>query len=83
MTTKQALASAMNYAAAATNRTRSLAALAKEVPAAMFRRLVKQDPETMERDLQWATEGFQKAKAAYEAHCAEIGEPAYATWNED
>ena len=83
MTTKQALAQAMNHAAAETNRTRSLAALAKEVPAEMFLRLVKQEPGTMERDLQWAIEGFAKAKAEYEAHCAQIGEPAYATWNED
>ena len=83
MKTKQALCNAMNLAAGNTNRVRQLLAISKEISAATFERLSGQHPSTMERDLDWAQRDFQTAKADYEAHCKEIGVPAYATWSED
>lgn len=83
MTTKQALSEAMRLAAGHTGRVRALLALSKEVPAEMFIRLARQHPDTMERDLEWAEHDYQRAKAAYEQYCQEIGEPAYHTYNED
>lgn len=83
MNTKQALSEAMRHAAGYTGRVRALLALSKEVPAEMFTRLAGQHPDTMERDLEWAERDYQRAKAEYEKHCREIGEPAYYTYNED
>lgn len=83
MTTKEALSQAMNTAAGYTNRVRCLLAISQEMPEAQFQRLVGQHPDTMERDLAWAREDFERIKESYEAHCREIGEPAYSTYNED
>jgi len=83
MTTKDALSLAMNCAAGHTNRVRSLHAIAKEMPESDFMRLVGQHPSTMTRDLEYAERDFQQAKDAYEAHCKEIGVPAYAFYTHD
>jgi hypothetical protein len=83
MTTREALCNAMSLAAAHSNRVRSLAAVASAIPAELFLQLVGQHPDTMQRDLESALQDFQRAKSDYEAHCREVGVPAYATWNED
>ena len=83
MTTKEALDAAMNAAAGYTNRCRVLLAISQEMAEAQFERLAGQHPDTLERDVASAHADFERLKAAYEAHCAEIGQPAYATYNED
>jgi len=83
MKTKEALALAMHWAAAHCNRVRALAALAGQINPETFTRLAGQHPGTLQRDLQWAVDGYQQAKNAYEAYCREIGEPAYATYDYD
>lgn len=83
MTTKEALSEAMHMAAAHANRVRALKALSVAIDADEFYRLAKQHPLTIDRDLEWATADFQRIKGQYEAHCREIGVPAYATYSED
>ncbi len=83
MNTKTALSEAMSCAAAHCNRVRALLAISQELPEAQFERLAGQHPDTLERDLSLADADFQRLKAAYETHCAQIGEPAYAIYNDD
>lgn len=83
MTTKQALVEWMNAAAAHSNRVRALEKLAAVVPAKTFMQVAGQHPDTMERDIEWAREKFEAAKAAYETFCAETGQIAYATYDGD
>jgi hypothetical protein len=83
MTTKQALDLAVNLAAGHTNRLRSLAKVAAVIHEDLFYKTVGQHPLTIERDLQWAHNEFERVKAAYEDHCFSIGEPAYFTYSED
>ena len=82
-TTKIALCRAMEYAAAHTNRCRAVAELAKIVPAEDFIKATRQHPGTAERDVEWAHETFERAKAEYEQHCASLGVPAYVTYDGD
>ena len=83
MTIKSALSESMRLAAAYSNRVHTLLAIAQEMPESQFERLVGQTPKTIERDLQSARDDFERIKSVYEKHCAEIGESAYATYNED
>ncbi len=83
MNTKTALSEAMRHAAAHCNRIHALLAISQELPEAQFERLANQHPDTLERDLSLANDDFQRIKAVYEAHCAQIGEPAYAIYNDD
>lgn len=62
MTTKQALESALQSA----DQVRSLLAVSGFTPGAQF----------SEQDLALANAEFNRIKAAYEAHCKEIGELA-------
>ncbi len=82
-TVKFALDEAMRLAAAHCNRVHALVAIAQEMPEAQFQRLAGQHPDTLERDLSSANDDFQRLKTAYEAHCALIGQPAYAVYNDD
>lgn len=68
----------MGNAAAHVNRVRALLAVSLVMDPKEFERIVGQHPGTMQRDLEWAKRDYQQAKEAYEAYCAEIGEPAYA-----
>ena len=83
MSTKEALSLAMNLAAGHTYRVRQLKDLARGMLSEVFERVALQHPSTLERDLEWAHQEFVRVKEAYEAHCKEIGEPAYCTYNED
>ncbi len=83
ITVKFALGEAMRLAAAHCNRIHALIAIAQELPEAQFERLAHQHPDTLERDLSLANGDFQRLKIAYEAHCALIGQPAYAIYNDD
>lgn len=73
----------MNSTAGYCNRCRKLLALSKEIPEEQFIRLVGQHPGTMERDVEWAEQDFQRARLEYENHCASTGQTAYYTYNED
>jgi hypothetical protein len=81
VTTKEALSEAMSLAAAHTGRLRQLQAFARVFP--QFEQIAEQHPDTIDRDLAWAYEHFTRLKAQYEAHCASLNVPAYATYNED
>lgn len=85
MKTKQALDRAQSFAAAHTNRLRSLKAIADsgKLTDQEFFDLAGQAKCTIDRDLENASQEFATAKEDYLNHCAEIGVPAYATWNED
>lgn len=82
---KDTASNAMGLAAAQTNRLRSLKSIADSglLTEQQFMALVGQATCTMERDLQWAEEAFQRMKTHYEAVCRILAVPAYATYNED
>lgn len=82
---KRALDANMSACAGVSNRLRALKAIkdAGAITADVFCKLAGQTPETLERDLEIAQADFQDAKIAYERFCANTGQPAYATWNED
>ena len=77
------LSQAMGIAAGYTGRIHQLKSIAAGMSESEFYRLANQHPSTLDRDLESAERDFQLAKEAYETHCAEIGEPAYCTYNED
>lgn len=85
MTTRQALDQCCFFAAAHSNRLHSLVAVADsgKFTDEEFYKVVGSMPDVIRADLARAQEEFQKAKAEYEAHCASIGEPAYATCDWD
>lgn len=74
---------AMSSAAGYANRCRALLEVSKGIPAETFERLTRQHPSTLERDIEWADQDYQRAKADYEAFCQKHGLPAYAVYNED
>lgn len=83
---KSALSAAMGSAAGCTNRCRLIKKIADRLPAmdeAQFMALFEQAQSTLQRDIDSAHSDFLRAKQEYESYCASIGEPAYATYNED
>ena len=82
---KAALSDAMGNAAAESNRLHALKRLADSgrFTDAEFLSVAGLSPAAGARDLEWAGEKFQRAKAAYESHCAAFGLVAYRTYDGD